>query len=71
MRSYSPPILSLFKIETLGFFLVCPGAEIWPHSQWNLGDFFPNFEKKSQSSKQFFFWRLGFLFSHHTHKQAT
>ena len=27
------------------FFLVSSGAEIWPHSKWNLGDFFPNFEK--------------------------
>ena len=35
-------------------------AEIWPHSQWNLCDFFSNFEKKSQSS-------LGFSFSQHTH----
>ena len=27
----------------LGFFFVVSGAEIWPHSQLNLGDFFPNF----------------------------
>ena len=34
------------------------GAKIGPHSQWDLGDFFPNFErKKSQSSSQ-----------QHTHK---
>ena len=25
------------------------------HSQWNLGDFDPNFEKKSQSSKKVFY----------------
>ena len=32
------------------------GAEIRPHSQWNLCDFFPNFEgEKSQSSKNIFF----------------
>ena len=34
-----------------GNFCVLSGAEIRPHSQWYLGDFFPNFEKKSQSSK--------------------
>ena len=36
------------------FFLAFSGAEIWPLSQWNLGDFFPNFEQKSQSLKIFF-----------------
>ena len=33
--------------------------------------FFPNSEKKSQSSKKptfFYFWRWGFSFSHHKHK---
>ena len=39
-------------------------AKIRPNSQWDLGDFFPNFEKKSQSSEIktifFFFGRLGF-----------
>ena len=28
-----------------GIFFVFSGAEIRPYSQWNLGDFFPNFEK--------------------------
>ena len=39
--------------ETLqGFFLCSQGL----HSHLNLGDFFPNFEKKSQSSKKKFFF---------------
>ena len=49
-----------------GILLVFSGAEIWPH-RW----LFPNFEKKSQPSLFVFFvffWRLGFSFSHHTHK---
>ena len=37
------------------------GAEIRPHSQWNLGDFFPNFEKNPDLQKTFFL-RLGFFF---------
>ena len=48
--------------ETLqGFFLCSQGL----HSHLNLGDFFPNFEKKSQSSKKkffFFFLKIGILF---------
>ena len=32
------------------FFSLFSGVEIRSHSQWNLGDFFPNFETKSQSS---------------------
>ena len=44
------------------------GAEIRPDSQWNLCDFFPNFDKKKQSSKKiFFFGRMGFSFNQHTH----
>ena len=53
-----------------GIFFVFSGAKI-PHSQWNLGDFFLNFEKKSQSSNIFYyllFGRMAFSFSHHTHK---
>ena len=47
-----------------------PGAEIRMHSQWNLGDYFPNFEKKSQSLKKFFFFlKIGiFIQSTYTHK---
>ena len=41
-------------------FSVFSGAEIQPHSQWNLGYFF-NFEKNHN--------RMGFSFSQHT--QAT
>ena len=52
-------------IEETGIFSVFSGAEIQPHSQWNLGDFFPNFEKKIPSS---IILRLGFSFSQHTHK---
>ena len=31
------------------------GIEIRPHFQWNLGDFFPNFEKNPYLQKNFFF----------------
>ena len=50
------------------------GAEIRPLSQWDLGDFFPQFEKNSQSQKKKkkknFFFRI-FIQSPHTHSQAT
>ena len=50
-------------------FPVFSGAEIQPFTQWNLGDFFPNIEKKSQSSKKIFFLKIGiFIQSTHTHK---
>ena len=59
-----------------GIFLVFSGAEIRPHCQWNSGDFFPNFDKKSQSSnknQKIFF--LSFLkiaiFIQSTHIDAT
>ena len=39
-----------------GIFSHCSGAEIKPHSQWNLGDCFPNLErKKSQSELKMIF----------------
>ena len=44
-------------------FFVFSGAEIQPHSQWNLGNFFLNFEKKIYTSEVFFFEA-----GHHTHK---
>ena len=47
------------------FFLVSSGAEIRPLSQWDLGDFFPIWKKKSQSKNIFFFF-FKFSFSHHT-----
>ena len=49
-----------------GIFFVFSGTEIGSHFQWNLGDFFPNFEKKNhtlpQKKKQniFFFDDLDF-----------
>ena len=55
-----------------GFFLVSSGAEIWPLSQWDSGDFFSQFEKKIPTSKKkkkkknFFFFRI-FILSPHTH----
>ena len=50
------------------FLEVFSGAEFRPHSQWNLGDFFSNFEKKQHIfKKSFCCWRFGFSFSHHTH----
>ena len=56
-----------------GFFFVFSGAAIRPHSQWNLGDCFPSDIKIPifQKKEGFFllcFRRLGFSFSHHTHK---
>ena len=55
-------------INMQGFIWVFSGAEVQPNSQWNLGDFFPNFEKKSKSSKKFFFsFEIGiFIQSTHT-----
>ena len=47
--------------------MVFSGAEIRPHSQSNLGAFFPTFEKKSQSSNKKE-KDLGFSFNQHTHK---
>ena len=41
-----PPANSSFSIYRQGFFSGVSGAEIRPHSQWKLGDFFPNLEKK-------------------------
>ena len=41
-----------------GIFWCSKGPKLGPIPkswQWNLGDFFPNFEKKSQSSKKIFF----------------
>ena len=54
----------------MGIFVVFPGAEIQPHSQWNLGDFFPNFEKKSQSSIFFYFLKI-WIFIQSPNTQAT
>ena len=45
------------------FYLVFSGAKIGPHSKWNLGDCFPNFEKKISNLKK----KL-FADSQHTHK---
>ena len=44
------------------------GAEIWPHSQWNLYDFFPNFENISIfKNKNFFFLNIGIFIQSDTH----
>ena len=40
---------------------VLSGAEIRPHSQWNLGAFFPNFEKKIPIFNFFFVEDWDFL----------
>ena len=55
-------------ITSQGFILVSSGAEIRPLSQWDLGDFFPNLKKKSQSKKNNIFFFLIFIQSLHTHK---
>ena len=48
-----------------GYFLVFSRAEIWPDSQYNLGDFFPNFEKTNPQSSNL---KIGiFIKSPHTH----
>ena len=42
--------------------------------KWNLGDFFPNFEKKNPNLKNFFFMKIGIFIQSthtHTHTQAT
>ena len=46
------------------------GAEIQPHSQWNLGDFFPQFLKKQNNPNlQKKFFEIGiFIQSPHTRK---
>ena len=60
-----------------GIFLVFSGAEIRPHSQWNLGDFFsqfwkknPNLQKKKYFFFIFFFFKIG-IFIQAPHTQAT
>ena len=57
----------IFKVYSQGLFLVFSGAEIRTHSQWNLGDFLHNFEKKNPNR---IFLRLGLSFSQHTHMHA-
>ena len=52
------------------FFCVFSVAEIRPHSQWNLGDLNPNFEKKIPILKKIFLKKLKvgiFIQSTHTH----
>ena len=44
---------------------ICSRAEIRPHSQWNLGDFFPNLKKLPSFKKKFEDWDFH---CHHTHK---
>ena len=41
--------------------IVFSGAKIRPHSQWNLGDFFPNFEKNMNLQKKCCFFFVCFL----------
>ena len=50
-----------------GLFWVLSGVEIQPHSLWNLGFVLPILKKKIPIFF-FFFWRLWFSFSNHTHK---
>ena len=56
-------------------FFWCPQQPLY---EWNLGDFFPQFEKnffsqsqKKKKKKKIIFFFLEFSFSHHTHTQAT
>ena len=48
----------IFEDQIQGFSLVFSGAEIQSHTQWNLGDLFPNFEKNTPNL-HFFFWKIG------------
>ena len=59
-----------FYGNSSGIFFVFSGAEIRPHSQWNLGDFFFQILKnKSQSKKIFFFLKIG-IFIQLTHTRT-
>ena len=50
-----------------GFFGVFSGAKMWPHSQWNLGAFFPILKKNPNLQKEFFL-KIGiFIQSTNTH----
>ena len=54
-----------------GLFLVFSGAEIGPHSHWNLGDFSLVFVKKNPNLQKHFFFFEDWDFhsdSQHTHK---
>ena len=56
-------------LQLQGICFVFSGAEIPPHSQWNLGDFLPIFLKKIPIFKKIFFLKIGiFMQSTHTHK---
>ena len=70
---YAPNFKNFEEHIVLGLF-ICPHGfflcSLGPNSaQWNLGDFFPNFEKKSQSS--FFFLDDWDFHSVNTHTQVT
>ena len=39
-------IIGSFEVKVQGFFSSVSGAEIRPHYQCNLGDFFPNLKEK-------------------------
>ena len=65
INSHDPGLrLAIQYPRVEGIFFAFSGAKILPHSQWNLGYFFPFFGKKCCC----FFARLGFSFSQHTHK---
>ena len=53
---YCPRAVFLPPAIPQGFFSGVSGAEIRPHSQCNLGDFFPNWKKKNSQSKLIFFF---------------
>ena len=63
---------SYMRVYVHGFFCVLKGRNSAPfprpHSQWNLGAFFPNFGKKIQSSQIFFFFEDWDFHSVNTHK---
>ena len=66
-------VLTTRQVSHQGFFGVFSGAEIWPHSQWHLGDFFPILKKKypnlPKKKKKIFFKDSDFHpVITHTHK---
>ena len=55
------PINDVISTTGTGIFSGASGAEIRPHSQCNLGDFFPQFEKKKSQSKLIFFSTVPYI----------
>ena len=55
-----------FYVGGQGFYCV---LRDWPHSQWNLGDFSPNFEKKNPPKIYIFFFEDWDFYLVNTHRR--